>query len=408
MSFLFGGGKAAAPAAAPAPEPTEASSLVGKGPKDLEGRRCVDVICLLLFAAFWVVMIALTSVVYTYGDPNKIFNGVDYMGQTCGDPANLNTSTRTKVWYPRIGDDLLEQSSSLSTGFFWDIQLYGVCVEQCPLYHPQHKTVVQDYGYGVSPDAQAESWSVYMSTLDLFNRCLQETTQDAVSISLCTIPSCTEVGAPCYHLDAGPIQTPAGAWQLDGTVSAARCSREVAFSYGTEVRQPGANAYLNWLFLYVGTISDTWEALWLHMPLIIVFGVVLATLINFLWLVLLYLFAAAAVWTCILLIMLGSLLGTIFCLAKAGAAVHVATTLSNSTINELGSSVVNLTSIAGASSALIQTAPASSQWMYRGSPRFVTESCQLSAASWSGAGRILHAARPPPTVQQIALPPIPT
>ena len=55
----------------------------GKGPKDLEGRRCTDLLCLVFFGAFWVGMISLTSVIYAHGDINKIFYGTDYLGNTC-------------------------------------------------------------------------------------------------------------------------------------------------------------------------------------------------------------------------------------------------------------------------------------------------------------------------------------
>ena len=53
----------------PAPEgPNENTSLTGKGPKDLDGRRCTDVICLLLFVVYWVVMLGLGGYVYVAGD----------------------------------------------------------------------------------------------------------------------------------------------------------------------------------------------------------------------------------------------------------------------------------------------------------------------------------------------------
>ena len=339
--------------------PTEETSLVGgKGPKDLEGRRCTDLLCLVFFGAFWVGMISLTSVIYAHGDINKIFYGTDYLGNTCG--FSENTTGRTKVWYPRIGEDVLEQSASIASGFFWDVNLYGVCVPSCPTYNPAVIETVADYGYGWSPDARAASWGVYIGTVDLFNRCLQETQEQTVSIDLCTIPNCTTVGAPCYSLGGGSVDVPEGSWDIS-THSAAACAREVTFTYGARVRQPGATAYLDWLFTSVGTIKDTWESLWANLGAIMSFGVGLSIVVNFIWLVLLYLFARIAVWSCIFLILVGTLLGAVFCFVKAGITGVVIAAADNSTIGSLG---LNLSSSLGLASSIVTTASADDTWMY--------------------------------------------
>ena len=65
-------------------EPTEASSLTGKGPKDLEERRCADCLCLLAFFIFWVGMAGMAGFIMVAGDPNKIYHGTDYMGNVWG------------------------------------------------------------------------------------------------------------------------------------------------------------------------------------------------------------------------------------------------------------------------------------------------------------------------------------
>ena len=345
--------------------PNEESSLVsGKGPKDIEERRCTDCLCLLIFFVFILGMAALTGVIFTLGDANKIFYGIDYMGNTCGHSAN--TSTLPKIFYPRIAQDVAEQSASITSGWFWDVSLYGVCVASCPIYSPQTVATIQDYGWGVSAEAQAKSWTVYLSTIDLFNRCIPATEQTSVSIDLCTVPNCTSVGAPCYSLGSGStIQAPTGSWRLDGTVPASSCAREVTFSYGSTVQQPGATSYLNWLFSSVSTLRDTWESLWTNLGMVLVFGVVCAVVINFCWLVLLYFFAAVAVWTCIALILIGSFLGTIFCLIRAGAATTITTAIANSTIVDLG---INISAIADTASSVVDgtvtAADDSQQWVY--------------------------------------------
>ena len=361
MASLFGGSKNVEVSA-----PNEGSSLVqGKGPKDLEERKCTDCLCLLFFGAFWVGMLTLTTVVFTLGDANKIFYGVDYLGNTCGNSAN--TTGKPKIFYPRIAQDVLEQASTVSSAMFWDVNLYGVCVESCPTYSASRVDTVTDYGYGQSADAQAASWTVYLSTIDLFNRCIPATESSSVSIDLCTLPNCTEVGATCYSLGSGStVQAPAGSWALDGTVPASSCAREIVFSYGSTVSQPGATAYLDWLFASVSQIRDTWESLWNNMGAVLVFGVLCAVLINFVWLVLLYFFAGIAVWTCVILVLVSTLCGTIFCLIKAGATTIVTTAIANSTVADMG---INLTAVVttAASDAIgdvLAVADTSTQWIY--------------------------------------------
>jgi len=141
-----------------------------------------------------------------------------------------------------------------------------------------------------------------------------------------------------------------------------QCAREVQFTFGTQVQQPGGNEYLNWLYSSVGSVKDTWECLWVHGWMIFVFGAVCSFLINFAWLVLLYFFAWLAVWTCVWMILLSTFVGTIFCLARAGAATVVTTSLDNSTLGALGTSFINSTS--SAISGWSNAAPASDHWLY--------------------------------------------
>lgn len=47
-------------------------------------RRCRDVLCLLIFIAFWCGMIVIAAVAYQEGDTNRLVYGVDSLGMTCG------------------------------------------------------------------------------------------------------------------------------------------------------------------------------------------------------------------------------------------------------------------------------------------------------------------------------------
>ena len=59
-------------------------SDVENGPLTEANRECRDVLCCLLFIAGIVVMIALSSIAYNEGDPDKIYRGVDQNGKECG------------------------------------------------------------------------------------------------------------------------------------------------------------------------------------------------------------------------------------------------------------------------------------------------------------------------------------
>ena len=106
--------------------PKEAST----GPKPLSDRRCTDILCLLLFALFWGGLVAIFTVVWSTGDTMSLFYDADYLGDRCGVGALKN---RTKAYYPRMADDLLEQRAYLLAGAVWNIKLYTLwCASAAP------------------------------------------------------------------------------------------------------------------------------------------------------------------------------------------------------------------------------------------------------------------------------------
>eukprot|EP00966_Prymnesium_polylepis_P217300 5029004-Prymnesium_polylepis.1 len=82
------------------------------------------------------------------------------MGNRCG---TGEFSGKTKLWYPRIAQDVYEQSSALS-GNPLEVYLYGLCVASCPVPQARRTTSITDYGYGHTSDAKERSWSVDMAT----------------------------------------------------------------------------------------------------------------------------------------------------------------------------------------------------------------------------------------------------
>ena len=99
------------------------------GPKRLSDRRCTDTLCLLLFALFWGGLVAIFTVVWSTGDTMSLFYDADYLGNRCGVGALKN---RTKAYYPRMADDLLEQRAYLLAGAVWNIQLYTLWCAAAP------------------------------------------------------------------------------------------------------------------------------------------------------------------------------------------------------------------------------------------------------------------------------------
>merc|ERR1719313_1272381 len=69
-----------------------------------KGRKCRDVLCLLLFMLFWVVWIFVAFSAYTDGcpkncvDPMSTFFQADALGVTCGDKNNGAYTNRKNLW----------------------------------------------------------------------------------------------------------------------------------------------------------------------------------------------------------------------------------------------------------------------------------------------------------------------
>ena len=128
--------------------------------KDIEGRHCTDVCCLLLFVVMWIGLLSIGIFSFFNGDLASIEYGSDYMGNRCG---MGNFSDRPVVWYPRFAHDVAEQAAVLAT-HPTALVLYGLCLSECPT---RPHVPIRDYGWGVSPQAQEDYWAVAMSTCAL-------------------------------------------------------------------------------------------------------------------------------------------------------------------------------------------------------------------------------------------------
>ena len=104
---------------------------------------------MILFVVFALGMAYVTYLACTYGDPYVILYGKDYLGNRCG---RGEFSNRSKVIFPRIDKDLIDQAH-IATTSPWNLVFYGICVEECPdVTDPKNclsdmdSCIVRDYG----------------------------------------------------------------------------------------------------------------------------------------------------------------------------------------------------------------------------------------------------------------------
>lgn len=262
---------------------------MGRGPKDMEERRCTDVFCLLIFLLSWAVM---GAIAYSHrAGPAALLHGKDYLEHRCGEGEFADAPF---VWYPRIADDAFEQQLLMRAP--WDTSFYGLCVTECP----QAGVAVADYGHESEPaQAKAKSWDAALSTFAVLNRCVPREEHTKATVLLCAEPSCEAAGMPCLddELAAAVGVGPADAtqvWELTPETEH-RCRRAVHVEHTATTLQPNAGPFLTWAFRIASTVERVYEALLANSLRIVAIGVGCSTPLNFLWLLLLRCCAGFAV-----------------------------------------------------------------------------------------------------------------
>ena len=94
-------------------------------------RKCRDLICVIIFLAFWLIMFVIAAVGAKNGDPYRLLYGVDHQGLTCG----AKTHSKSKnIFYPRLNQDLYAAVTAASPEPINPLTLnpYGICVNTCP------------------------------------------------------------------------------------------------------------------------------------------------------------------------------------------------------------------------------------------------------------------------------------
>ncbi|XP_049866141.1 choline transporter-like 1 isoform X2 [Pectinophora gossypiella] len=90
-------------------------------------KGCTDVLWLVIYILFWILMIIVAAISFVYGNPQRLINGYDSFGNTCGVKNN-----KKFINFPLAGIST-EDKSYL---FFMDVnnlrQSLKICVKQCP------------------------------------------------------------------------------------------------------------------------------------------------------------------------------------------------------------------------------------------------------------------------------------
>ncbi|XP_061710544.1 choline transporter-like 1 isoform X1 [Cydia pomonella] len=90
-------------------------------------KSCTDVLWLVIYIVFWVLMLVIAAISFVYGNPARIINGFDSFGNTCGVKTNQKL-----INFPLAGISTIDKPYL----FFLDIKelrkSIKICVKQCP------------------------------------------------------------------------------------------------------------------------------------------------------------------------------------------------------------------------------------------------------------------------------------
>lgn len=125
------------------------------GFKPAYARSCTDVVFLVLFIFFWLGMIAIGSMAFVDGEPERLVYGKDVRGDVCGTEDNKD---KPYLWW--------RESKMVSATRWTDLQ--AVCVSSCPTAGD----VVYSSGEICTKDAGC---AVTISTINRLNRCFPTT-----------------------------------------------------------------------------------------------------------------------------------------------------------------------------------------------------------------------------------------
>ncbi|XP_026485685.2 choline transporter-like 1 isoform X1 [Vanessa tameamea] len=90
-------------------------------------KGCTDILWVVIYVIFWILMIIIASISFVYGNPQRLINGYDSFGNTCGVKTN-----KKLIDYPLAGISTADKKYL----FFLNIKdirkSLKICVKQCP------------------------------------------------------------------------------------------------------------------------------------------------------------------------------------------------------------------------------------------------------------------------------------
>jgi choline transporter-like protein 2/4/5 len=337
---------------------------------------------------------AITVFGIVVGDWTALLYDADYLGNRCGQGVNAGKS---KAFYPRIPVDMFQQQDVVASGNFWNLKLYAICVESCPtefnLENPE-ASMIDDYGYVLeSSTTQAiigncplgmtctkEQWLSATPTMEIVNRCLPRGEATQGEVAVCAYPKCDHAdviaaGGECANGDYAN-----GEWHVCPTAaevgsgnepSAQECvaQRDVCqiratttttTEYTIDANDEASAAMMasiantvGGFYEVVSSISDAWVY-------ILIGGIAMPIGFAFVYMLLLFFFAKAIIYTLLFILIVAELFATFVCFSRSGIAFD-GVTGADLIGTALGS--VNVT-VPNAAASVLSAVDEDSRWLY--------------------------------------------
>ncbi|XP_038210134.1 choline transporter-like 1 isoform X2 [Zerene cesonia] len=103
-------------------------------------KGCTDVLWLVIYVIFWIAMIFVAAISFVYGNPQRLINGYDSFGNTCGVKNN-----KKLINFPLAGISTADKSYL----FFMDVKQLRrslkICVKECPNKKMETLTDIQNF-----------------------------------------------------------------------------------------------------------------------------------------------------------------------------------------------------------------------------------------------------------------------
>ena len=292
------------------------------GPSALNRRGCTDFCCVILFVMFWLGMIYLLYLGATVGDPYMVLYGKDYLGNRCG---RGNFTSRKRVIFPRIEQDVLEQSAIASTQP-WKLKFYGICVAECP--NVQDPTVCfgnpdacMTYDYGTEKQWRAAGGSRYyysvMPTISIINRCIPIVNKlESGPPAKCAYPICDNVTNPWMVCDA---EFPS-LWMPQDASQRARCEIKYEENEVTALATERPSPLVDRIADKMGSAQVIVEGILDAQHELLVWGVLVPIGLGFTWLILLRFFAKVVIYGTLIALWCGLAAVTLYLFVITGLA----------------------------------------------------------------------------------------